>query len=203
MKYQLDPWIGTKYSPGSGLLILSESTYCWPDPETGHMVCPKHDHHSQVTVNKWGIERFNQRGGHYSAKLTRTICGVPYPSEDQRREAWNSVAYMSFIQRPMESRWHRPSDDDWEQSGNAFLSFLDEHRPSRVLATGLITWENMPDTQVQHDNRLQAYRRKDGGLSWCQAVPHPSSRKAGDTYRWRDICAILERFKHRTDLEAA
>ncbi len=199
----LQPWIGRNYSRGTGLLIVSESTYCWKN-DSGELIAPAHDHHSLVTVGYWALDNFGTKGNHYAAKLTRTICSKAYPSEAERHDAWNLVAYTSYVHRPMSSRYERPSDEDWKFGEQPFLALLDELRPSRVLVTGLTTWERMPFTQVEKTSRLQAYRRKsDNGLSWCLAVPHPSSRKVGDTFRWPQVATALKDFRERADLEAS
>ena len=198
-----DPWIGENYKPRAGFLILSESLYCLPDKDTGATHIPDRQYHPDVIVRIWGIQRFGSRGGYYSAKLTRTLCGVAYPSQLQRDKAWNEVALTSFVQRPMASIRQRPGPRDWSDGVAPFLQLLEELKPARVLVTGRQLWRNMPATQVQRGQYLQAYRCADGFLCWCLCVPHPSSRTLGDTYRWRTISTLISNFQARTDLEPA
>ena len=168
-----DPWTGINFKPGDGLLVISESAYCWQT--NGHVECPQPDHPSGNTVNHWAIEHFEERGseGRYAASVTRALCGVINPSRQERIAAWSQVAYSIYVQDAMPNQHARPTNVDMQNASRPFLDLLEELRPARVLVTSLTAWGAMPLTYLQPTDYLQAYRLEDGQLSWCQAVRHP------------------------------
>ena len=191
MKFKL--WKGSKYKRRFGLLILSESAYCW---ETG---CPKPNHPTENTVKCWSLDekKWNQPGRHkgvYARAITRTLCADANPSYRERVAAWSSLAYSIYVQRAMQNSKDRPSKLDFERAEAPFLELLNVLRPARVFVTGHQTWDSMPYLDVVTEDRYRgAYRLKSGQLAWCLAVPHPQSRQK--RFQWRDMAGVLADFR--------
>jgi hypothetical protein len=186
-----DPWVGGKYKSGSGLLIISESAYCWE--VDGLRECPKADHPTGNTVQHWALQNFEERGkeGRYPATVTRALCGKLSPTLEERTTAWDEVAYSIFVQTAMPDRHHRPCEEDFAEAQQPFLDLLEDLRPARVLVTGVTAWKNMPPTQLQSTNDLQAYRLRDGHLCWCRVARHPR------ILSWRDLSKQLSEFMNQ------
>jgi hypothetical protein len=77
MKAYYKPWKGKNFRPG-GLLLMSESAYCWPED------CPKPSHPTKNTVEYWAFERHEDRGreARYVTAITRALCQEKYPSAE-------------------------------------------------------------------------------------------------------------------------
>ena len=188
------PYRGKNYKEG-GLLLMSESAYCWPNDETGSMECPRRDHPTG-TVKYWAWKHFEDRGkeAKYAAWLTRALCQTISPRLDEREAAWNEVSYSIFVQRPMASLKHRPTPEDLVSSGEAFLKLIELLRPGRVVITSITCWNEMPNTVAHplNEARKQPYRLADGVLSWCLAVPHQRARRMG----WERLGECIHEFRN-------
>jgi hypothetical protein len=195
MRRAFDPWKGSNYKRGSGLLVLSESAYCWPSEDRpGRMDCPQRNHATGNTVRCWSLDekKWSSPGkgrGAYARKITRMLCGKSDPTRRERVAAWNGVAYSIYVQRAMPDQYVRPSYADMVAASQPFLDLLRELRPARVLITGHTAWAGMPDTQVGEDKYLQAYRLGDGHLSWCKAIRHPRMNS------WQNMAVQLGEFR--------
>ena len=185
------PWIGSKYQEG-GLLFLSESAYCW---ETGH---PRPSHPTKHTVEYTAFNCFATRGFRYVTAVTRALCRSEWPAAEGIRNRWNQIAYSIYVQRPLPATTSRPAKIDFLSSGRPFLQLIDDLKPNRVVITGYQTWEQMPETAVVETDFKQAYRRHDGGLAWCLAVPHVQSRKPNERFNWQEIGRTIEAFERET-----
>lgn len=181
------PWEGNRYRPG-GLLVLSESAYCWGD---GH---PRPTHPTRHTVEHSAFRNFADRKFRYVTALTRALCNEQWPNEVRTRQSWNGIAYSIYIQRPLANVQSRPTKDNFIESGPAFIGLIERLKPSRVVITGYQVWDSMPETHVQIDRYKQAYRLRNGRLVWCLAVPHVQSRKEGRRFRWDEVGIRIQKF---------
>ena len=186
-----DPWIGTAFQKGSGLLVLSESAYTWPGGG------PKRDHPTVNTVQTWSIceDKWNHPGrgnGVYARVLTRTLCQKSWPSQAERTAAWNDIAYSIYVQRVLDGPKDRPKSEDISGSEQAFLELLELVQPSRVVVTGKTVWDLMPFFDANGAGENGAYKLTSGQLAWAIGVPHPQSRNP--RYRWEEVGARLHDF---------
>jgi len=182
------PWRGSQYREG-GLLILSESAYCW---DTGH---PRPSHPTKHTVEHSAFKNFAKREFRFATAITRALCNEGWPAVETVQEVWNRIAYSIYVQRPLTTSNSRPTKVDFIESGPAFMKLLNTLKPSRVVITGYEAWEQMPHTQVIIDKYKQAYRLESGALAWCLAVPHVQSRKLGHRFKWREIGSRIQNFQ--------
>jgi hypothetical protein len=189
MKNFYEPFVGRNYRKNESLLLLSESAYAWEDGSPG----PEHPRLN--TVEYWIYDRFENHGteGRYAVAITRALCGERNPSLERRKEEWEKVAYSIYIQRPLDGVKARPRRSDFKQANEAFLGLIERLRPGRVFITSITAWNNMPDTQVQKDDFVQAYRLADGQLVWCMAVPHPRASIFGSG--WENMADRIKTFR--------
>lgn len=183
------PWQGEGYSTRR-LLILGESAYGWEDDDG---VChePQSDHSSFIV--RTIVEDFDAMRANipFMTKITRALVEAEdpvWPTLEQRRAAWNNVAFMNYIETSVGFGPRvRPSATQWQAAAEGFRARLAafDPPPRYVLVLGLTLWNNMPETDQRIDAFTQAYRLETGELVWCRALRHPSAGGVGTG--WRDI----------------
>ncbi len=133
------PWEGSNYPRGiSGckVLLVAESCYTWED-EDGRKKVPDTLH--VPTMVQWHLDG-NQM--HILSKIERTFLAAA-PSLSSTNDFWNSIALHEFVQRPMESRSHRPAAKDWRQSWVPFQAVARQLSPDCVFILGYEMWKNL------------------------------------------------------------
>jgi hypothetical protein len=173
-------------------MILSESTYDWPEgkPEGKVWKTPQPDHPTTgVTRTIKGYD-----AGKYFRLLTRALCDCEEPTQKQKESRWNDFAYSVYIQetvgRPPRSR---PIKRQWAEAMKIFPGQLRSitPKPRKLIVTGTTMWSQMPDTVLQLTPDLQAFDF-DGELLWCLALPHTANRTKG--FRWKDVGMSIRTF---------
>jgi len=150
-----DPWIGQKYWTdglrGVRVLILGESHYGTEGTE-------KRSFTTDI-VREWGQEK-RLRFFTITQQLFQDI-GSSLPSDAQRVEFWDSVAFYNFIQSFVgEEARISPTHAMWRAASDAFLATVSELRPQLIVVLGLELRSQLP--QLPKD------------LPVCN-VQHPSS----------------------------
>jgi preprotein translocase subunit Sss1 len=172
------------------LLVMSESAYDWKD---GDMVVTPSRTHPQDSVDLW-IKNFGKQK--YFTAMGRVLTANNNPEEKELIKAWDSCAYTIFVQGSVGlGARKRPTQKQFREAEEHFLDMIERLRPEKIVVTGLTMWKCMPETAVRFLDELQAYRLKDGRLVWCLAVPHPSSSKKGEGFRWEKIAESIRCFK--------
>ena len=183
------PWLG-KNCNSTKILILSESAYSWHD-DHGNIQDPPPSHPKKALL--WAIKKFPRRG--YFTSMSRALCRRETPTLEQMMETWHGYAYTIYVQGTVgQGARKRPNAQQWKHASDRFLRLIEELRPLKVVVTGLDMWNHhMPDTSVQLDDHLQAYKLSDGTLVWCLALPHPSNSRQG--FEWKRMGERIHLFK--------
>ena len=184
------PWIGEGYGKGNELglparlLILGESHYKWermPKPQE-----------NTVTV----VQNYLDKGwGPFFTRVVHTIF-KPVTGVEERKGFFNSIAFCNYVQRILESRDERPTQEMWEEAAAPFRATLECLRPTHIVALGMRNWHNMPgddgfwmdppealvswlqrhgDGSWRPKKNLGCYRHSEGA-SIVLAIHHPRSR---------------------------
>jgi hypothetical protein len=182
------PWVGAEY-PNTKTLIISESAYSW-EGDDGEVYHPS-PNHAVETVEECINELPTNR---YVRQITRAICGKNDPSMIERRSAWAQYAYSIYIPDTVGigPGGHR-TPAMWAAGAQQFLSLINDFDVEKVVITGLTAWGMMPDCEVYLTDELQAYRRRNGRLTWCLAVPHPANRHQG--FNWDGVSQQISLFR--------
>ncbi|MGH9605485.1 MAG: hypothetical protein ACRD3N_07275 [Terracidiphilus sp.] len=184
-----EPWIGKNYGK-SKLLVLSESAYSWQ--EDGSLVHPGPSHPT-CQVLHW-MEHFGKQK--YHTAMARALCGKEMPTYEERKRAWNGVAFSIFVPGTVGlGARNRPKREMFDKAVGPFLDLLENIRPHKVLVTGKAMWNQMPGCQAYLCDGLQAYMLSNGPLVWCLAVPHPCNREKGEGFAWERVAAAIRAFR--------
>jgi hypothetical protein len=187
------PWIGQNYSK-TRTLLMSESAYDWIGDD-GKLHQPEATHPEDSVKHNYAIENFGKTK--YFRDVNRAICMEKHPSEEAMQAAWRDLAYTVYVQGSVGvGHKARPKSHHWKAAGAHFLHLIEELRPRpvKVIITSRTSWSRMPDCSVRLLNDLQAYKLKDDSLVWCLAVPHPSSKKKEEGFKWERVGESIKMF---------
>jgi len=170
------PHIGTEYEAGliggRKLLLIGESHYNGPDYEPcgPEATCDA----IKSYLGGTSIPFFDY--------VHKASCG--HLHNVTREDFWKRVAFANFIQRPMDTASHRPTDDDWREGTEVFWDTLSKLKPDLVFMF-TSAWSNcLPDLAP-------------GGVA-VRTGPVGE----GDTWLWRygfsDHDVLIARFYHRS-----
>jgi len=122
------PWIGRWYGSRHGqwserLLVVGESQY---GVGTRNLTCE--------CVSELG---YGLKGNRFSTVVSQFMVGKDQPRRCERIYAWDSVAFMNFIQSFVgDSPRHRPTEQMWEESALPFRKAVGALNPQRILLIG-------------------------------------------------------------------
>lgn len=120
-----EPYTGPDYGKGLAnghkLLIIGESHYNEPGCEE----CGEQATREIVASYLAGASiRFFDEVASVASGHCRAL---------DRNEFWRRVAFANFVQRPMATASHRPTDDDWAHSIAPFWQTVEELKPDLVF----------------------------------------------------------------------
>jgi hypothetical protein len=188
-----DPWVGDDY---------------WDDDNYPRILVLSESHHgnyrgrdlTQSVVERY-LEYANGNARHEGwmstfTRFTNVMIRNVLDYFDDEDEFWNSVVYYTYVQtRTMSGPRVSPSDEDFENSEDAFFEVLEEYQPDLIIVWGKRLWDNMSGNGYSEDG-LYYYstEEKEIAATW---VFHPSTGKVNDSIS--GIKAIMELFDDDDD----
>src|SRR5579871_1141391 len=139
-----DPWIGGRYAGegirGVRLLILGESHYSEPK-----------DNRSGFTEDV--VREFVQGRRHRFFTVAQRLVsgGRGWPSDTDRKEFWDRVAFYNYIQTCLQATRCRPTPVMWLAAREPFLQTLGGlvPRPQLLLVLGRELRRNLPELPAE------------------------------------------------------
>jgi len=189
------PWVGENYFEngfnGKKILVLGDSHYCehYDDCEVcgdiSRQAECKADNLTQGVVESF-IE-YKQGYGYRPwmisyKKFTDVLLGEKVPN-NVAIDFWNSIVFYNYVQKAQKGPGISPTQEDYENSHNAFVEILEEYQPDLVMVWGWRLWEKIvkfgtkSDFNIVENRDLRFYyfdinRKK---IPACCGMPHPSS----------------------------
>jgi len=132
------PWIGMEYTSNIGkrLLIVGESHYIWSN-DNDVVSSINNEGFTRNIIHEKGLNSKKEHKDPILRNTERALFNAKIVQKKDRKMLWRSVSFYNFIQKPMNSRKHRPSKQDWQHGWNSFFNVLDILRPDYVLFCGL------------------------------------------------------------------
>jgi hypothetical protein len=153
--------------------LLAESCYDWTDESDGQINCPPPDHPRRTIEWLQGADIREMPAT--LRKLTRAVCNNANPSQQQRAEGWNKVAYTNFV--PVSVGYgpkRRPSPLAWKRAEEEWITLLNALEPHKVIVLGLEMWGKMPTKDCIAYTDIKTYRLENGPSVRCYSARHPS-----------------------------
>lgn len=195
------PWIGENYTAtrnsGNALLVVAESHYEWD--EEGARDDLEDRRFTRWFIQENGIDKPKQ----YRPVLRNLEKAIynSYPSDTEVVNFWRKSAYYNFIQRVLDSNYHRPVPDDYAPGWENFFSVIGVLKPNYCLFAGVgaTDWVYCFNQAANSQNfeidpfrqlpkigtcypRIGSIRSKDGVSTQLVAIRHPSSYFSSDTW---------------------
>lgn len=181
------PWIGKDYfsDKNDKVLILGESHYI-PDgeEEEGYL----NSEWTRNFIRKEGLKQPPLYQGNLINKLVanteRAIFNSRYPSDEQKIELWQGVAFFNLIQRLLSSRKDvaRPNGDDFYKGWKVFFDIVDIIDPKVCLVLGKSSWGPLGGYMTNNKDWMGEFRgenvaiiSKDDRKIKLIFIKHPSS----------------------------
>jgi len=169
------PWVGNRYERskfGRRVMVLGESHYCG-DPREAD---------SEITrrVMGWLLDPTVEFDGWMNTftKFAEAMEGRKMTREESR-ETWQHVMFYNFVQSPMSETRKSPTDEQFDQSAEAFFEVLEQYKPDVVLAWGSRLYEHLPNAGHKGTDCLGhetwEYQLKGGKVCRVLATYHPSA----------------------------
>ena len=132
------PWIGDRFGEPNDLglparvVLVGESHYGAKD---------------SPHLTEWVVQEVLD-GARYRF-FTNVFRAVRGPEATQAPETLSSffhaVAFFNFVQALLALRDVVPTDEQWREGAEVFPKYLDELKPSHVIACGFRLWDNLPN----------------------------------------------------------
>ena len=143
---RFDPWVGEGYGQKNGLalpaklLLLGESHYRdrnWEEWD------------EQPTMGVIREFKQQEKGGYrLFPNSMRTILRPTVPTDrSTRKQFFDCIAFYNYIQRGLERRGERPTQEMWEEAAGPFRATLECLRPTHIVACGRSLRKNMQKNQ--------------------------------------------------------
>lgn len=179
---RFEPWIPSGDGPrleGVRLLILGESHY--EEPAAGVFNHTVEDvAFTQKVVRRWGARPEGRQ--RFFANLFEVMTGESWSLDADHDRLWRHVFFYNYVQFLVcGEKGRTPSAQEFERSGAAFRSVLEQVRPEGVLVMGARLWRNMTKQDewvggVSGDlEPVCAYHLKDGSKVLAAHMWHPSA----------------------------
>ena len=149
------PFVGSKYAGsryGVRVLVLGESHYA-DEHDVGH-------DYTQYVVKTHAY----CAGIPFFSKLTAVLRGdTSYPTDEERFETWQHVAFYNFVQEIVgEGSRIPPTPEAWKAAEAPFFEVVRELDPDVILVLGNRLWDKVPNLPPEYP------------VEWC-SIMHPSS----------------------------
>lgn len=146
------PWVGSQFCIHPlRTMILGESTYNWaPGNEIVAKRISGRDHLRVVHRNH--ALNFDRKSK-YVRNVERAIFAVRKPTVVQKQNLWLGTAYHNLVLRPMKTRKHRPTEDDYKEGWREALSLIEVLEVQQCLVYGLETLKLATLREVCHDSK--------------------------------------------------
>ena len=175
-----EPWIGNNYWDGGcfgkRILILGESHY-------------GNDYGSSLTQDILSEQAYSDCTRATFTKFERALEGSDTDCDDRER-IWNSVAFYNYVQECLPDARISPTDEQFEESEDAFFEVLDYLEPDVVLVWGSRLWDSMPSANYECGDDCEydgcsyssgTYTTPSGLEVPCYEMQHPST---GFSWEW-------------------
>lgn len=130
------PWVGSQFCIHPlRTMILGESTYNWaPGNEIVAKRIAGRDH-LRIIHRNHALDF--DRKSKYVRNIERAIFAVRKPTAQEKQKLWSGTAYHNLVLRPMATRKHRPTVNDYESGWREALSLIDLLKVDQCLVYGL------------------------------------------------------------------
>lgn len=100
----------------------------------------------------------------FFSKLTAVLRGdTSYPTDEERFETWQHVAFYNFVQEIVgEGSRIPPTPEAWKAAEAPFFEVVRELDPDVILVLGNRLWDKVPNLPPEYP------------VEWC-SIMHPSS----------------------------
>lgn len=175
------PYVGAHYWDGFRselrLVIVGESHY---DP---HGSNGDRDY-TRDTVERCIVEDGKPNLGRFWGPLSMMLTGSERPTANAVRAAWNTIAYMNYIQCIVGASGQSPkSEDMWGTGEPALKDAIRILRPDRVLVLGSTNWGYIKwGSAVAGSVRAEPSQRLDRALWRFPPVGEPTASVAYATW---------------------
>lgn len=171
------PFVGEKYHNsryGVRVLVLGESHYgagedCSPD-------------FTQKVVEQCAYES----GTPFFSKLTNVLRGrTDWPTEEERRETWQHVAFYNFVQEFVGGGSRiAPTREMWQASQAPFLEVVRTLEPDVILVLGARLWQKVDALPPTFPVEWCGITHPSGGMAYKPSIAAlaESVQKAGGIY---------------------
>ncbi|KWT98077.1 MULTISPECIES: hypothetical protein [unclassified Variovorax] len=146
--------------------MLGESLYVWGSAEEYER---NREKISVVDSMRWrhlrmGLSDSFPKGSRkraFLANFERAVFLKTRPSAAERQRLWSEVAYLNLVPRLLNSRTHRPKDEDFVAGWNQFFPVAAALEAERCIVYGtepkkIAALRAMPDVQILVQERLPA-----------------------------------------------
>lgn len=208
------PFVGEKYFDsryGVRVLVLGESHY-------GHPEDMAHDFTQHVVTKHAYCSGFP-----FFSKITSVLRGnTTYPSDAERFDAWQHVAFYNFVQTFVaeESRV-APTREEWKAAQTPFREVVRVLEPDVILVLGRRLWDEIEPLPPEYPVEWCGITHPSGGMSYSPSIAAlaESIAKAGGSFATdnltmepkititvelpENVAAALAQFVKRTGLSDA
>lgn len=171
-----------------GTLILGESTFRGPNPQTRTGWDQSFD---EGFPEEFIIKhvRDNKENDTTTFRKLRESFHPILPPE----EFWDRKAFTNFVPELLDHGRARPTARQWDAGRQEFELLLNAVCPKRILVVGTILWRQLPPGENEREE--SCIYKGHGGDILARWIPHPSSwnrkRPAYTTSDARKITALL------------
>ena len=165
------PFVGEKYYNsryGVRVLVLGESHYGSEEDNCADF--------TQRVIRDLAY----RPGFAFFSKLTNVLRGrTDWPSDEERRETWQHVAFYNFVQEfvAAESRV-APTEAMWRAAQAPFLNVVRELKPDVILVLGSRLWNNVDELPPTFPVEWCGIIHPSGGMSYESSI-HSLSESLG------------------------
>ena len=184
-KIFFQPFVGKDYANGGifgkRILVLGESHYMNEENREDCMVPT-----FTQDIVEWYLDENKERKPWMPTylKFERSLVGEE-TDQEERLKIWNSIMFYNYLQVPMYGPREAGTDEQYQQSENAFFEVLEKYRPEYVIAWGKRLWEKLPGDKEGYKEGKDikvgdtcvptgSYTLKSGHRVKVMAVNHPS-----------------------------
>ncbi|WMI42572.1 hypothetical protein [Parabacteroides distasonis] len=186
MQVFFQPWVGTQYNNATKkIMILGDSHYCRAAVYVKECDSCARKNSDCFNWTIIGLERilkgedFNRSHNTYK-KFEKAFLGNFNPTNEERREMWDSLIMYNFVQSAVSKARKSPSLTMYNESIDAFWSVLNQYTPNYVIVWGRRLWKKLPselkDTNICSfpEKSIKEYIYPNGHKIYFLSIYHPS-----------------------------
>jgi uracil-DNA glycosylase len=169
-----------------GTLILAESTFRGPDPDTKTGWPAALDKGFPKSFIKNHVQDNTLNDDRTFRKLRESFAPIL-----DAEEFWARKAFTNFVPDLLDTSQSRPTAEQWLAGQQEFPWVLDVVKPRRILVVGLGLWEHLPEGE--NEQRDQCFYRSASIVAMC--IPHPSAwnRLKPKPYTYKDAQRVTSK----------